>query len=49
MKTIKARACTAAILTAVLLLSGCSTLSSAYDSTASTVSGWFGKDEKKAD
>ncbi len=49
MKTIKTRASAVAILSTVLLLSGCSTLTSAYDSTVSTVSGWFGKDDKKAD
>lgn len=36
---------------AVLILStaGCATVTSAYDSTVDTVSGWFGKGEKKAD
>jgi uncharacterized protein YceK len=37
------------LIAAVLLSSGCSTLSSAYDSTTDTVGGWFGKGEKKAD
>ena len=31
----------------MLVLSACSTISSAYDSTADTVSGWFKSDEKK--
>ena len=31
----------------LLGLSACSTISSAYDSTADTVSGWFKSDEKK--
>jgi uncharacterized protein YceK len=31
----------------LLTLSGCSTISSAYDSTVDTVSGWFKSDDKK--
>lgn len=49
MKTVKTRTGAVVILATMLLLSGCSTMSSAYDSTVSTVSGWFGKDSKKAD
>lgn len=33
----------------ILTSAGCSTITSAYDSTVDTVSGWFGKGEKKAD
>jgi hypothetical protein len=31
----------------MMCLSACSTISSAYDSTTETVSGWFKSDEKK--
>ena len=31
----------------LLTLSGCSTITSAYDSTVDTVSGWFKTDDKK--
>lgn len=37
------------LLTVVLMSSGCQTMSSAYDSTKDTVSGWFGKGDKKSD
>ncbi len=38
-----------AFIITILMTSGCSTMSSAYDSTVDTVSGWFGKGEKKTD
>jgi uncharacterized protein YceK len=31
----------------LVTLSGCSTVTSAYDSTVDTVSGWFKSDDKK--
>jgi uncharacterized protein YceK len=31
----------------MMCLSGCSTVTSAYDSTVDTVSGWFKSDDKK--
>jgi uncharacterized protein YceK len=31
----------------MICLSGCSTVTSAYDSTVDTVSGWFKSDDKK--
>jgi len=37
------------LLAVVVLSSGCETMSSAYDSTKDTVSGWFSKGQKKAD
>lgn len=49
MKSLRICATLSALIAAVLLTSGCSVLSSAYDSTASTISGWFGKGNKKAD
>ncbi len=49
MKKIKSGVSAAVLISTVLLLSGCSTVSSAYDSTVSTVSGWFGKGDNKAD
>jgi PBP1b-binding outer membrane lipoprotein LpoB len=36
-----------AVLTLAVFLGGCSTISSAYDSTVDTVSGWFKSDSKK--
>ncbi len=38
-----------ALITLILLTSGCSTMTSAYDSTLDTVSGWLGKSDKKSD
>ncbi len=49
MKSLKTCMTATVIIAAALLSSGCSTLSDAYDSTASTVSGWFGKGDKKAE
>ncbi len=49
MKKIKSGVSAAVLISTVLLLSGCSTVSSVYDSTVSTVSGWFGKGDNKAD
>ncbi len=49
MKSLKTCMTASALIAAVLLTSGCSTLSEAYDSTANTVSGWFGKGDKKAE
>ncbi len=49
MKTLKNCLTASALIAVVLMSSGCSTLSSAYDSTVDTVSGWFGNGEKKAD
>jgi len=40
----------ASLLAALILTTaGCATITSAYDSTVDTVSGWFGKGEKQAD
>ena len=41
------RLITIELLLAALMLGGCSTVSSAYDSTVDTVSGWFKSDSKK--
>ena len=49
MKNLKSCVTISALIAAVLVTTGCSTLSSAYDSTASTISGWFGKGDKKTD
>jgi len=49
MKTLKNCLSVSVLLAVVVLSSGCETMSSAYDSTKDTVSGWFGKGEKKAD
>ncbi len=49
MKTLKNCLSVSVLLAVVVLSSGCETMSSAYDSTKATVSGWFGKGEKKAD
>jgi hypothetical protein len=49
MKTLKNCLTASTLIAVVLMSSGCSTLSSAYDSTVDTVSGWFGNGEKKAD
>jgi hypothetical protein len=49
MKTLKNCLSVSVLLAVVVLSSGCETMSSAYDSTKETVSGWFGKGEKKAD
>lgn len=38
---------TALALTLSLVLSGCSTIGSAYNTTVDTVSGWFKSDDKK--
>jgi hypothetical protein len=49
MKQVKNCLSISILLAVVVLSSGCETMSSAYDSTKETVSGWFGKGEKKAD
>lgn len=49
MKLLKNCLSASVLLAVVVLSSGCETMSSAYDSTKDTVSGWFGKGEKKAD
>jgi hypothetical protein len=49
MKTLKNCLSVSVLLAVVVLSSGCETMSSAYDSTKESVSGWFGKGEKKAD
>ncbi len=49
MKSLKTCLTACMMIAAVLASSGCSTVSSAYDSTVDTVSGWFGKGDKKAD
>ncbi|MFM8575842.1 MAG: hypothetical protein ACKOBF_08220 [Limnohabitans sp.] len=38
---------TAITMAMALMASGCSTVGSAYKSTADTVSGWFKSDDKK--
>ncbi|CAM8642995.1 hypothetical protein MCEMAEM21_02170 [Oxalobacteraceae bacterium] len=49
MKIVKNCLSISVLLAVVLMSSGCETMSSAYDSTKDTVSGWFGKGDKKAD
>ena len=49
MKILKTCLTASTLIAVVLLSTGCSTMSSAYDSTVDTVSGWFGKGDKKAD
>jgi hypothetical protein len=49
MKILKNCVSASVLLAVVVLSSGCETMSSAYDSTKDTVSGWFGKGQKKAD
>jgi hypothetical protein len=49
MKIVKNCLSISVLLAVVLMSSGCETMSSAYDSTKDTVSGWFGKGNKKAD
>jgi hypothetical protein len=49
MKTLKNCLSASVLLAVVVLSSGCETMSSAYDSTKDTVSGWFGKGDKKSD
>ncbi|MFM7226136.1 MAG: hypothetical protein ACKO10_01125 [Betaproteobacteria bacterium] len=49
MKLLKNCLSVSVLLAVVVLSSGCETMSSAYDSTKDTVSGWFSKGQKKAD
>jgi len=49
MKILKNCVSASVLLAVVVLSSGCETMSSAYDSTKDTVSGWFSKGQKKAD
>ncbi|MBU6291842.1 MAG: hypothetical protein KGN40_07730 [Burkholderiales bacterium] len=49
MKIFKNCVSASVLLAVVVLSSGCETMSSAYDSTKGTVSGWFSKGQKKAD